>query len=126
MGVQFIELGNEKHALIPIAEYDRMIADLEDRSDLRAAISADERRAGGEEYLPLEMVDQLLAGESALRIWRKHRGLKQLQLAALSGVGNGQISLIESGARGASLETWMRLAKALRVDLDDIIPEIDG
>jgi DNA-binding XRE family transcriptional regulator len=126
MGVQIVELGNEKHALIPLAEYTRLISELEDRDDLQMAINADQRRAGGEEYLPLEMVDQLLAGESALRIWRKHRGLKQLELAAISGVGNGQISMIESGARSASLETWQRLAKALRVDLDDIVPDIDG
>jgi DNA-binding XRE family transcriptional regulator len=126
MGVQIVELGNEKHALIPIAEYTRLIAELEDRDDLQMAINADQRRAGGEEYLPLEMVDRLLAGESALRVWRKHRGLKQLELAAISGVGNGQISMIESGARSASLETWQRLAKALRVDLDDIVPDMDG
>ena len=124
MGVQIIELGNEKHALIPIAEYTQLIAELEDRDDLRAAASADERRVNGEDYLPLEMVDRLLAGEAPLRVWRKHRGLRQLQLAALSGVGNGQISMIESGARSASLETWQRLAKALGVDLDDIVPSV--
>jgi DNA-binding XRE family transcriptional regulator len=125
MGVQIVELGNEKHALIPIAEYNQLIAELEDRDDVRFAAEAEVRRVGGEEYLPLEMVDRLLAGESALRVWRKHRGLKQLQLAAISGVGNGQISNIEQGGRGASLETWQRLAQALRVDLDDIVPEID-
>lgn len=124
MGVQIIELGNEKHALIPIGEYTQLIAELEDRDDLRAAASADERRVNGEDYLPLEMVDRLLAGEAPLRVWRKHRGLRQLQLAALSGVGNGQISMIESGARSASLETWQRLAKALGVDLDDIVPSV--
>jgi DNA-binding XRE family transcriptional regulator len=124
MGVQIVELGTEKHALIPIAEYDRLIADLEDRSDLRAAINAEQSRHDGEEYLPLEMVDRLLAGEAPLRVWRKHRRLKQLELAAISGVGNGQISMIEKGGRSASLETWQRLAKALSVDLDDIVPAI--
>jgi DNA-binding XRE family transcriptional regulator len=124
MGVQIVELGNEKHALIPISEYQQLLADLEDRDDERFAINAEERRANGEEYLPIEMVDRLFAGESALRVWRKHRGLKQLELAALSGVVNSQISNIERGERNASLETWRRLAKALRVDLDDIVPEI--
>lgn len=124
MGVQIVELGNEKHALIPIEEYNRLIADLEDRADLNAAISADKRRDGGEEYLPIEMVDQLLAGESPLRVWRKHRGLKQLELAALAGVTNGQISNIELGERVGSLITWQRLAKALNVDVDDIVPEM--
>jgi DNA-binding XRE family transcriptional regulator len=126
MGVQIVELGNEKHALIPIAEYNQLLVELEDRDDERFAKTAEERRVVGEEYLPIEMVDSLLAGESALRVWRKHRGLKQLELAALSGVVNSQISNIERGERNASLETWQRLAKALRVDLDDIVPEIDG
>ena len=126
MGVQIIELGNEKHALIPIDEYTRLIADLEDHNDLRVASDAAQRRANGEEYLPAKVVDQLLAGQPPLRVWRKHRGLKQLQLASISGVSNGQISHIETGARRtASLETWQRLAKALRVDLDDIVPDID-
>jgi DNA-binding XRE family transcriptional regulator len=126
MGVQIVELGKEKHALIPIAEYNQLLAELEDRDDERFAKTAEERRVAGEEYLPLEMVDSLLAGESALRVWRKHRGLKQLELAALSGVVNSQISNIERGERNASLETWQRLAKALRVELDDIVPEIDS
>jgi DNA-binding XRE family transcriptional regulator len=125
MGVQIVELGNEKHALIPIAEYHQLLADLEDRDDERIAIGAEQRRANGEEYLPIEMLDRLLTGESALRVWRKHRGLKQLELAAISGVGNGQISNIEKGGRSASLETWQRLAMALRVELDDIVPEIE-
>jgi DNA-binding XRE family transcriptional regulator len=86
MGVQIVELGNEKHALIPIAEYNQLLVELEDRDDERFAKTAEERRVVGEEYLPIEMVDSLLAGESALRVWRKHRGLKQLELAALSGV----------------------------------------
>jgi DNA-binding XRE family transcriptional regulator len=126
MGVQIVELGNEKHALIPIAEYQQLLADLEDRDDERCAVSAEQRRADGEEYLSVEMLDRLLAGESALRVWRKHRGLKQLELAALSGVVNSQISNIERGERNASLETWRRLAKALQVDLDDIVPEIES
>jgi DNA-binding XRE family transcriptional regulator len=126
MGVQIVELGNEKHALIPIDEYTRLIADLEDRKDSRAATGAAQRRAGGEEYVPVEVVDKLLAGHSPLRVWRKYRGLKQLELASVSGVSNGQISHLETGGRRtASLETWQRLAKALRVELDDIVPDID-
>lgn len=124
MGVQIVELGNEKHALIPIAEYKQLLADLEDRDDEHFAACAGERRASGEEYFPIAMLDQMLAGESPLRVWRKHRGLKQLQLAALSGVWQGQISNIEKGVRSASLETWQRLARALQVDLGDIVPDV--
>jgi len=122
MAVQFIEFGGEKLAVMPIADYDRLVAEAEDRADEQAAFEAETRRKAGEEYLPAEMVDRLLAGDPPLRIWRKHRGMTLQRLHEASGVSIGYLSQIERGERQGPTKVWRKLAAALSVDLDDILP----
>ncbi len=122
MAVQFIDVGGEKLAVMPIADYDRLIAESEDRADERAAAEAESRRLGGEEYLPADMVDRLIAGESPLRVWRKHRKLTLQALGEVAGVTHPYISQIETGKREGTAKVWRKLAAALNVDLDDILP----
>lgn len=123
MAVQFIEIGGEKMAILPAADYARLIEDAEDRADLRAAMDAEARRGGGEEYLPAEMVDRLLAGEAPLRVWRKHRGLTLQALGRKAGISHAYLSQIEQGVRKGTLKAWRALAAALDLTLDDIMPQ---
>lgn len=90
---------------------------LEDALDMQAAAATRETR----EYLPAEMVDRLLAGESPVRIWREHRGLTLAALAERSGVGLSYISEIETGKKPGSVAAMRSLAVALGVDLDDLV-----
>lgn len=53
----------------------------------------------------------------ALRDARRGSGLTQHQLAALSGVAQPTISIIERGVKSASLDTLLRLLAALRLEL---------
>ena len=122
MTVQFIEIGGQKLAVMPAADYARLVAEAEDKSDRQAAESATARRAGGEEYLPAEVVDQLLEGQMPLRVWRQHRGLSLKELGRRAGMSYAHISDIERGRRSGTLDKWRRLASALAVDLDDIVP----
>ncbi|HYN46765.1 MAG TPA: helix-turn-helix transcriptional regulator [Allosphingosinicella sp.] len=123
MAVQFIDIGGEKLAVMPVADYDRLVAEVEDRADEQAAAEAERRRQAGEEYLPAEMVDRLLAGESPLRVWRKHRGLTLKRLGEKAGLSLVYISQIEGANRGGSAKVWRKLATALDVDIDDILPQ---
>ena len=122
MAVQFIDIGGEKLAVMPIADYDRLVAEAEDRADGQAALEAENRRKTGEEYVPVEIVDRLLAGESALRVWRKHRGMTLQALGKKVGISIPHISDIERGRRGGTAKVWRKLAVALDVDVDDILP----
>ncbi len=91
------------------------IADL--KADHRSLDLIDE--APGE-FLPLEATERLAAGDSAVKVWRQHRGMNQGELAAASGISQNYLSEIERGRKGGSVEVLKALAQALGLDLDDL------
>lgn len=107
---------------IPLDEYQRLRAAMEDLAHLQAydRVTAD-LAAGREEAVPAEYARRLIAGESPLRVWRERRGLNQSALARASGVNRVQIVDIEAGRKKGSLETARRLAEALGLTVDDLI-----
>ena len=110
---------------IPKDEYLRLKSIEEDMSDLRSATEILERiKAGTEELIPSNVVDQLLNGDAPLTVWREYRGLSQSELARQSGVNRIQIIDIESGRKTGSVATLKKLATALRVDIDDLVTDI--
>ena len=56
-----------------------------------------------------------------LRACRKRAGLTQEKLAEIAGLSVVFISLLENGWRAASLDTLVVIARALRVDLGDLV-----
>ena len=96
MGAQILEIGGKMLAVLPFEDYQRLLEIAEDREDIVEAADAERRRKEGEEYLPASMVDRILDGENALRVWREYRGLKIAQLAEQSGYGYSMISKIET------------------------------
>jgi len=123
MGAQIVEIGGQRMAMLPIADYERLVDIAEDNADALSAAQAERRRVEGEEYLPVEMVDRILAGESALRVWRKYRGMTLDQLSALAGIRPPFLSTIETGKSRGAPALWRKLALALNVSADDILPE---
>ena len=104
------------------ADYQALLAAAEDAADIAAASKAEAAVAGGEsEYLPPEMIERLASGDHPLRIWRDYRGLTGKALAALSGVPQSYISEIETRRKPGSLDAMAKLARALRLDLDDLV-----
>ncbi len=98
------------------ADYQQMLEDAEDAA-ARLAIERNKH----EERIPAEVVDRLIDGENRIRVWREHRGITLIALAATVGVSKGYISDLESGKKtGPSLPVLRKIAEALRVDLDDI------
>lgn len=107
---------------IPKVEYLRLKALEEDMSDLHSATEILDRiKAGTEDLIPSSVVDRLLDGEPPLRVWREHRELSQAELARLSGVNRIQLIDIEAGRKTGSVATLTKLARALSVDLDDLV-----
>lgn len=106
--------------------YEALVRRAEDADD-RAAIAAHEAReeALGKDVaradnLPIELVDRLLAGESAVRIWREHRSMTAKALAEAAGVQPGYLSEIENSKKPGSVDALSKLAKALRVRMEDL------
>jgi DNA-binding XRE family transcriptional regulator len=110
--------GEPEFAVIPIAEYNELLETAEMAEDVAALDAA---LAADEEMIPAEMVDRLHSGESRVRVWRQHRGMTQDQLAELSGLRQTSISEIETGGHIAKVHTLTKLAKALGVDLEDLV-----
>ena len=122
MTVQIVEIGGRKMAVLPVAEYERLIDIVEDKADVAAATEAERRRIEGEEFIPAEIVDRILAGESPLRVWRTYRGITLDALAKAAGTSYSLLSRIETGKLQGRPAMWRRLADALNVSADDILP----
>ncbi|MBY8828437.1 helix-turn-helix transcriptional regulator [Hephaestia mangrovi] len=123
MTVQIIEVAGNRMAVLPEDEYRQLLDAVEDRGDRDAAVEAERRRLAGEEYIPVSVMDRLLAGESPVKVWRQYRGLTQGELASRIGVTNMSVSNLERGSRGAKMQVWRALSEALDVPLEDILPE---
>ena len=121
MSVQTIEKnGKPEYVVLPWEEYQAMLAALEDRADTAALAGFAEQLARGEETIPATVVDRLLAGEQPVRVWREHRGLTQAQLAEAAGVTQSMVAMIERGDRRGTVDTLNVIARALKVELEDL------
>lgn len=109
--------GKPAFAVLPFDEYERLL----DAADEAAATRAyDAYATARPETFPDGVAARLVNGDNPVKVFREHRGLTQAQLADAAGVGQAHLSLIETGARGGSVDVLKRLADALRVDLDDL------
>ena len=108
---------------IPKVEYERLCALEEDFADIKAALAVEARIGSGEEELiPADVVDRLIDGEPPVRVWRELRKLTQADLSRAAGVNRVQIVEIEAGRSTGSVHTLRKLADALGIAVDDIIP----
>jgi transcriptional regulator with XRE-family HTH domain len=57
-----------------------------------------------------------------LKGWRVKRGLTLDELSSATGISASTISRLEAGKRAPNLELVVPLARALRLELDDIVP----
>lgn len=110
------EDGSPAFAVIPWLEYERLAG-----TDTEAGLSDedmyDQAEAEGGESFPIVVVDRLLAGERAVRVYRDHRGMTQKQLGEAAGINAIYLSQIETGKRTGPARTLAALA----ADLEDLI-----
>ncbi|PVY70799.1 helix-turn-helix protein [Tamilnaduibacter salinus] len=128
MTVQVIEKeGAPEWAVIPYDEYQALLRLAEDAQDVADAHEAMRDVAEGkDELIPGDVVERLVSGdEHPLRVWRTYRGLTQEALGRSAGVGKSYVSQIESGRKTGSATMLSRLAKALNVDVDDLLMSDD-
>ena len=126
MSVQVIEKnGQIEWAVIPYAEYQKLLEAAEMLEDIRAYDTAKASIATGEELIPSSVVYALLEGENPIHVWRDYRGLTQQQLADKVGISKPYLSQLESGKRRGSMEVLQRIAQTLDVSLEDLV-DIEG
>lgn len=122
MTAQFIDIAGQKMVILPESEFRKLEELAEELEDVQLAERAAARAEAGEEYVPLELVDRIIGGESALTVWREYRELSQAELAARAGCSVSVIADMESGAAPGNPKTWRALTAALGVELEDIVP----
>ncbi|MCA1967933.1 MAG: helix-turn-helix transcriptional regulator [Rhizobium sp.] len=123
--VSFTTPNGEDLVVLSRKDYEALLRQAEQAEDLEdlLAIQAFEARvaAGEEERIPSEYVDRLIDGENPIRVWRDFRGLSARELAAATGISAAYLSEIETGKKEGSLSVFRQIAKALRLDLDDLV-----
>ena len=90
-------------------------------ADVRDYDAAMERIAAGEELIPAEVVYALLDGGNPVRVWREHRGLTQVELAAKVGISASYLSQLEAGKREGRIEVLGAIATVLDITLNDLV-----
>jgi DNA-binding XRE family transcriptional regulator len=107
--------------VLPESDYRALLEAAEDATDLAIVREFDRKLAAGEEELiPAEIVDRILAGENRVRVWREHRRMSVRALAEAAGVTPAYLSQVETGKRDGTVETYRKLAAALRITLDEL------
>jgi DNA-binding XRE family transcriptional regulator len=79
------------------------------------------KQAARRNYLTAQEARRLLDGESPLKVWREKRARSQRELATAAGVSAGYLAEIETGRKPGSVAALARLAKALHVQIEDLI-----
>jgi len=122
MRYETIERKGKQFALVPIPHLKALQRASEDLEDIAAA---DAVKAREMEYFPMEFGVKLTEAhhrkESLVPLWREYRGLTQVQLAKKAKITQAYLSDIERGKKPGSVKTLKAIAKALSVDLDDLV-----
>jgi ribosome-binding protein aMBF1 (putative translation factor) len=122
MSVQVIEKdGKPEWAVLPYAEYERLVEEAEMLQDVRAYDEAKNALAAGEELVPSEVTYAILDGANPVRVWREYRGISRKRLAEASGLSTAYLSQIESGKKEPSPEALAAIAKELGLEPDEIM-----
>lgn len=122
MSVQVIEKnGQIEWAVIPYAEYQKLLDAWEMLEDIRAYDEAKANIEAGEELIPSKVAYALLDGKNPIRVWREYRGLTQQQVAEKAGISKPYLSQLESGKRNGTTDILKNIAQALHVGLDELV-----
>jgi ribosome-binding protein aMBF1 (putative translation factor) len=111
------------------ADFEALLEAVEDADDVRALDAAEAReteigkQAARANHLPSGAVKRMMAGEHPVRIWREQRGLSQEDLASKAQVARSYLAEIEGRKKPGSLDAFRKLANALSLMVDDLLPE---
>lgn len=112
--------GGDEMVVLTRADYDDLVARAAEADEDEAdAALFDERmadlKAGRDAQLPAEVSAAMLKGATLLRAVRKWRGMTQVQVADQTGLGQGYLSELETGAKKGSRDALEVLAAALNI-----------
>lgn len=105
----------EELVVLPRAEYDMLVEAAADAAEDHADLAMYDLRksdpGSSGHPLPAEVGAAILRGDSLLGALRRHRGMKQVEVAARLGIGQGYLSDLEARRRKGAAETLTKLAE---------------
>ena len=118
MSAQIIEkYGVPEFAVMPYAEYERLLAIAEDKIDAADVLAY---REVGEDSFAEPVVDALVNGDHPIKVYRNYRQLSQRGLADQIGKSKPYIAKLEAGERTGTIDFLVKIAEVLVVDLDQL------
>ena len=125
MNVRFKKTDKGEIAILPRKEYEALVAKAaeadEDFGSARLVARARKEITAGAPLIPKKFVDRIANGENALRVLREWRDMTQLYLSFKTGIGQGDISDLESGRRKGTTASLKKIADAMNVPLDLLV-----
>jgi len=112
--------GGEELVLVPRAVFEAMQERLDGAAHAQSMAAV---ARGEQELLTPEEVRAALAAPTPLAFWREKRGLTQKALAEQVGIVQSYLSELEAGRKKGDPARFRRLARALRVRMEDLVPE---
>ncbi len=78
--------------------------------------------------MPIEQESQAICAEvfRLLKAERERQGLSKYAVAAATGLSQQTIGYVERGQTSPSLDTILRISKALKVDFGDLVKKAEG
>ena len=107
---------NDDAVLLTRADFEALLDALED-AEARAAL----RQGDSQETFPKELADALIDGAHPVRVFRKYRNLTLSALARTAGVSISYLCEIETGHKPGSANALSAIARALGVEVEDLI-----
>jgi DNA-binding XRE family transcriptional regulator len=117
MKTQIIERKGRRFAVVPLRDFEKLVQDAEMLADVRAYDAANAKK---EETFAAEVAQRLVAGESPIRVFREQSGLTQEELARAAKIARPYLAEIEAGKKQGSVAVLKSIARALKLELDDI------
>ena len=108
----------EKMAILPLSDYEALLDAIDSAQALAEAGSV---ARGETETLTSQETAALIDAATPLAFWRLKRAMTQADLAKSVGISQSYVASLEGGARKGDPTLFLRLARALRVPLEQLV-----
>lgn len=121
--VEVLKIKGKKYAVLPYEDYENLMEKLEDSVDVQDILETQKRILRGEERtVPGEVVHAVyIDGVNKIKAFREYRKMSQVELAEKIFRSVETIRKIEQGKTDSSIRTLKSIAKALDVEVEQII-----
>ena len=120
--MQILTIENKDYVVVPMDDYNTILELAEDAQDIADMAQFDiDLASSKEELIPSEFAERIIFGENPFLVWREYRALTLKDISNATGIDATTISRIENNKREPSVKQVKAIAKALKLDVDDLI-----